>query len=71
LKKAELKERLAAIRKAFDKELKDKEALANKLVSAICVETKQQWSYSFMNRLFNSFRNTSKTPKTLTFTLLL
>jgi hypothetical protein len=47
LKKAELKERLAAIRKAFDKELKDKEALANKLVSAICVETKQQWSYSF------------------------
>ena len=39
LRKAELRERLAVIRKAFDKEVKEREAKANKAVSVyLCVQ---------------------------------
>jgi alanyl-tRNA synthetase len=50
LKKVELKERLAVIRKAFDKEVKDREALANTVVSCFCVDFKQQWSHSSLEQ---------------------
>jgi alanyl-tRNA synthetase len=41
LKKAELKDRLGVIRKTFDKEIKDREALTNKIVSGLYIESKQ------------------------------
>lgn len=43
LKKAELKERLGLIRKAFDKEVRDREAQANKIVGNLSIESMRHW----------------------------
>lgn len=70
LRKAELRDRLASIRKAFDKEVKEREAKANKAVSSCFSSRILEWFRITLPRLWMLSYSTSRPTRTQRRTLL-
>lgn len=64
LRKAELRDRLASIRKAFDKEVKEREAKTNKAVSPCFSSRTLEWFQISSPRLWMLYNSTSKPTRT-------